>query len=72
MRKRLVLGCILLAFAACRAFANSDALTGVLSGKGDAGLGVAWRFEQSMYRGAGQKLSIDTSIRSASIHSLNR
>lgn len=50
---RLALACILLAFASSRAPANSDALIGVLSGKGDAGLGVAWRFEHSVYRGAG-------------------
>ena len=53
MARRLALACIVLAFVSSRAVANSDALIGVLTGKGDAGLGVAWRFEHSVYRGTG-------------------
>ena len=48
--------CIALPAASARA--NSDALTGVLSGSGDAGLGVAWRAERSLYRGAGTRFDL--------------
>jgi len=40
------------------AHANSDPLIGVLSGSGDAGLGVAWRAERSPYRGAGMRYDL--------------
>lgn len=48
--------CIALSPASARA--NSDALIGVLSGSGDAGLGVAWRAERSPYRGAGMRYDL--------------
>ncbi len=35
--------------------ANSDPLMGVLDGAGNAGLGIATRFEQSLYRGGGTR-----------------
>lgn len=35
--------------------ANSDPLDGLLNGSGDAGLGVATRLEQSLYRGGGTR-----------------
>ena len=35
--------------------ANSDPLVGVLDGAGNAGLGIATRFEQSLYRGGGTR-----------------
>lgn len=35
--------------------ANSDLLMGLLNGTGNAGLGVAGRFEQSLYRGGGTR-----------------
>jgi len=47
---------LLLAFAPAAALANSDPLTGVLSAPGGAGLGTAWRFERSPYRGAGTRV----------------
>lgn len=35
--------------------ANNDPLVGLLNGPGDAGLGIATRFEQSLYRGGGTR-----------------
>src|SRR5665647_2067955 len=35
--------------------ANSDSLIGVLDGAGNAGLGIATRVEQSLYRGGGTR-----------------
>ena len=40
------------------ATASSDPLIGVLSGKRDAGLDVAWRFERSPYRGGGVRYDV--------------
>ncbi|MBI1943159.1 MAG: MipA/OmpV family protein [Betaproteobacteria bacterium] len=47
-----------LAWAAGAALANSDPLAGVLSTPGAAGLGAAWRFERSPYRGAGTRVDL--------------
>ena len=42
--------------AAGAALANSDPLVGLLPAPGGAGLGAAWRFERSPYRGAGTRV----------------
>ena len=38
--------------------ANNDPLVGLLNGPGDAGLGIATRFEQSLYRGGGTRFDL--------------
>jgi outer membrane protein len=50
------LAATVLALACGAAGATSDPLTGVLSADGAAGLGAAWRFERSPYRGAGTRV----------------
>ena len=52
-----ILACLFL-FAAAPARAQSDPLIGVLSAKGDAGVGVASRVEQSMYRDGGTRFDL--------------
>ena len=54
---RVILGLCLSLFISA-AGANSDSLAGLLNGTGDAGLGIATRLEQSLYRGGGTRYDL--------------